>query len=289
MYDLSPKEALTQPGTPSSPSGLAAPTRQGLLPPSRLVGHRGHQAASGSHSVRSPASPRLPYSLKGFCPSPPTSTDHERKTEPNSDGLEERRTEAGQRRAEAPRTLRLRHVARKGPADAIWKRPCPASQSSGRMGSQSTTGEGGPSPLNQWRNLLGDSPLGNQAAAVCKTDPPELNPYSLRALDLTPPWAKKSSKYLLFHVRRLGLLVKDLLSHRSGWEGLDLSLREVCSDLNTLPVTGTNSGIESRFPKASSLPDLAWLPNSEAVPGICLCSGEWCSPHGSPGFLRPKP
>lgn len=96
------------------PLGSLRPTRPGLLPPSRLAGNRGHQAASGSHSVRSPASPRLPSSLKGFCPSPPTSTDHETKTEPKSGDLEERRTDAAQRWARTPRTLRLRHVARKG-------------------------------------------------------------------------------------------------------------------------------------------------------------------------------
>lgn len=89
------------------------------------------QPASGSPSVRSPASPRLPSSLKGSYPSLPTSTSHEGKTEHKSDALAERRAEASHRLAGDPGTLRLRHVARKGPADAIGKRPSPASQSVG--------------------------------------------------------------------------------------------------------------------------------------------------------------
>lgn len=46
-------------------------------------------------------------------------------------------------RAGAPGPLRLRHVARKRTADAIGKRPSPASHSVGRTGSQSIKGEGG--------------------------------------------------------------------------------------------------------------------------------------------------
>lgn len=108
--------------------------------------HESPRLVSGSHQVCSPASPRLPSSLKDCWLSPQTLANDEAIREPESDGLEEKSKEAGRRWASA----------REHCACATWSPLDQLMQSKGALtppptcggrGSQWITREDGPSLL----------------------------------------------------------------------------------------------------------------------------------------------
>lgn len=113
---------LTGPSVPPShtPRPLPPPPP---LPGGPLGTEKSPRPRSRPHS---PASPRLPSSLKGCWPSPRTSANREERTELKSDGRGKRSGRRPEGRC-GSRDLGATATGLEGPADAIHRRPSPAS------------------------------------------------------------------------------------------------------------------------------------------------------------------